>query len=370
MAAIGTTAFVDAVPAEAARRPGRWLRSPGWDVSVFGGSAALAALLLVWGQWTDVLAGITPTWAWIATVVGVDVAHVWSTAYRVYLDPVELRRRPALYLGTPVAAYLAGVLLYTSSGALFWRVLAYTAVIHFVRQQYGWMALYRRRLGEVSRLDRLLDDAAIYSATLYPLVYWHAHLPREFAWFLDGDFLPGLPASAADALFPVHVAISVAYVARQGMLMAQGRPVSWGKNLIVATTWLAWYGGIVILGSDNAITVTNVLVHGIPYLAVVWLYGHNRYATRTNVVAQAFRKGRWWVFLTPLIVIAWLEEWGWDLLVWHDHGALFPGPALAPGPELLALLVPLLALPQATHYVLDAWIWRTRGNPGLAEALR
>ena len=364
--AVSSAVFVDAVSAPS----GRWLRSPSWDIAVFGGSAMLAAALLAWGQITGVLTGATPTWAWIATVVGVDVAHVWSTAYRVYLDPAELKRRPGLYFGTPLAVYVAGVLLYTSSGALFWRVLAYVAVAHFVRQQYGWMALYRRRLGAFSTLDRVLDDAAIYSATLYPLVYWHAHLPREFAWFLEGDFLPGLPPSAADLLFPVHVAITAAYVARQGMLLAQGRPVSWGKNLILATTWLAGYGGIVVLGSDYAFTVTNVLVHGIPYLAVVWLYGRNRYAARDTGLGRVFRPGRWALYLAPLLLVAWFEEWAWDLLVWHDRAALFPGPLLTPGAELLALVVPLLALPQATHYVLDAWIWRTRGNPGLAEALR
>jgi hypothetical protein len=31
--------------------------------------------------------------------------------------------------------------------------------------------------------------------------------------------------------------------------------------------------------------------------------------------------------------------------------------------------VPLLALPQATHYLLDAWIWRVKGNPELARRL-
>jgi hypothetical protein len=304
------------------------------------------------------------------TVVGVDVAHVWSTAYRVYLDPRELRRRPALYLGTPIAAYTAGVLLHSASSALFWRVRAYVAVAPFVRQQYGWVALYRRRQRDHSPLDRVLDDAAIYSATLYPLLYWHAHLPREFAWFLEGDFLPGLPKAAVDVLFPAHLAITLAYVARQAQLVALRRPVSWGKNLIVATTWLAWYGGIVVLGSDYAFTVTNVLVHGIPYLAVIWVYGHNRYARGTSWLGAVFRPGRWLLYLAPLLLLAFAEEWLWDLLVWHERGTLFPGPTLTPSPEALALLVPLLALPQATHYVLDAWIWRTRENPGLVEALR
>lgn len=349
---------------------GPWLVSARWDVAVFGGSALLAFGLLVFGRLTGAVAGAVPPWAWIATVLCVDVAHVWATAYRVYLDPEEMRRRPALYLGIPVAAYVAGVLLYSGSAALFWRALAYVAVLHFVRQQYGWVALYRRRLGVRSTLDRVLDDAAIYSATLFPLVYWHAHLPREFEWFIAGDFIPGLPKEAADVLLPVHLAITAAYAARQLQLLWTGRPVSPGKNLIVATTWLSWYVGIVVLNSDYAFTVTNVFVHGIPYLAFVWMWGRARFAETRATVARAFRPHAWPLYLAPLLLAAWIEEWGWDRLVWHERASLFPGPAFLPGPALLALLVPLLALPQATHYVLDAWVWRVRPeNPDLARYL-
>src|SRR5262245_27210528 len=161
-----------------------------------------------------------------------------------------MKRRAGLYLAVPLAAYVGGVVVYSSGGAaLFWRVLAYVAVVHFVRQQYGWLALYRRKLGVPSRLDRILDDAAIYSATLYPLLYWHANLPREFAWFLPGDFIPGLPKQAAAWAFPIHLTITAAYVLRQAQLAFQKRPVSAGKNLIVATTWLSWYAGVVVFDS-------------------------------------------------------------------------------------------------------------------------
>lgn len=347
-----------------------WLVSARWDTAVFGGSALLTFALLLAaplaGGWT----ASAPPWLFLLAVVFVDVAHVWATAYRVYLDPEEWRRRPGLYAGVPLACYVGGVLLYTASAGLFWRVLAYVAVLHFVRQQYGWVALYRRRLGVRSPLDRWLDDAAIYSATLYPLLYWHAHLPREFAWFLKGDFLPGLPKGAVDVLFPVHIAITAAYTLRQIQLVATGRPVSPGKNLIVATTWLSWYVGIVSLDSDYAFTVTNVLVHGIPYLAFVWVYGRSRFRDSPLPVARAFQPGRWWLYLAPLLAVAWCEEWVWDRLVWHEHVTLFPGPEMTVGQTLLALLVPLLALPQATHYVLDAWVWRVRPeNPDLARHL-
>ena len=347
----------------------RWLVSRRWDLAVFGGSALLAFALLAAGALTGILDGVLPPWAWIGTVVAVDVAHVWATAYRVYLDPVELRRRPTLYAAVPIAAYAVGVVLYSTSAAAFWRVLAYLAVFHFVRQQYGWVALYRRRLGVTSPLDRVLDDAAIYSATLYPLLWWHAHLPREFEWFIEGDFIPGLPASAAAALLPLHLLITLAYVARQAWLRAQRRPVSPGKDLVIATTWLTWYGGIVVLDSDYAFTVTNVLVHGIPYLALVWRYGRGRFAGAKGAMGRVFRAGAWPLFLGSLVLVAAIEEWGWDRIVWHERGGLFPGPELMPSAAALALLVPLLALPQSTHYVLDAWIWRVKGNPGLARRL-
>ncbi len=46
--------------------------------------------------------------------------------------------------------------------------------------------------------------------------------------------------------------------------------MNWAKLQIWVTTWVAWYGGIVLLNSDLAFTALNVLSHGVPYLAVVW----------------------------------------------------------------------------------------------------
>lgn len=348
---------------------GPWLVSRPWDLAVFGGSAALAFALLLWGHVTGLLDTSTPPWAWVATILFVDVAHVWSTAYRVYLDPEELSRRPGLFAGVPLAVYVVGVLLYSASSGLFWRVLAYVAVYHFVRQQYGWVALYRRRLGQTTRLDRFIDDAAIYAATIYPILWWHGHMPREFEWFIEGDFLPGMPAEVVRLLGPVHWIIMGTYVARQIQLRLRGVPTSTGKDLIVATTWLAWYVGIVALDSDYAFTVTNVLIHGIPYLGLIWIYGRSRWKNSNAALARLFRPRAWPLYVAPLVLVAWSEEWIWDRFVWHERGAIFPGPEWLPSPEWLALLVPLLALPQASHYVLDAWIWKVKQNPGVARHL-
>ena len=359
-----------------AAQPSRWLVSRRTDLLLFGGSTLLSLAFLAFGQATGLLHEGLPPLLWVALVVGVDVAHVWSTGWMVYADPEELDRRRSLYLTLPAAAFTAGVVAHAYSPALFWRLLAYAAVFHFVRQQYGWVALYRRKNGEVSEpgdgFARRLDAWTIYGATVAPLVWWHAHLPRQFHWLLAGDFVPGLPASFGAVSLGLFALLIVAYAAKEALRLLRGRPISWGKNLVVASTVVTWFLGIVVFDSDYAFAVTNVLVHGIPYIGIVRATCNARGVARESrgvspsLADRAARSLR--LFVGPLLLIALVEEWGWDRLVWNDHPGLFPGPALEPGPLLLSLVVPLLALPQATHYLLDAWIWKMK--PVNAETAR
>jgi len=350
-----------------------WLFSRRADLLLFGGSTALALLFLGVGHATGLLDGDAPPWLFLVAVVGVDVAHVWATLWRVLADGSAARQRLALYLGVPIAAWAAGVAAYSVSALFFWRVLAYLAVFHFVRQQYGWVALYRRKNGE-GEDGRLLDAAAIYGATLTPLLFWHAHLPRRFQWFLRGDFVSGLPEGVSRVAFALYAGIFAAWIVKEVARARARRPVSWGKVLIVLSTAATWFLGIVVFDSDYAFTVTNVFVHGIPYMGLVWFTSRSRAEARSDAGdAPSFADRmapKLVLFLAPLLLFAFAEEWGWDRLVWHDHAGLFPGPALDPGALLLALIVPLLAIPQATHYVWDAFLWKVRPeNRGTVEAL-
>lgn len=353
------------------RRDGPWLFGRRTDLAVFGGSALLALALVALGAVTGLLDADAPEWVWVSCIVMVDVAHVWSTAFRVYLDPRELRRRPVLYAGLPVACYVVGVVAYAVSPATFWRVLAYVAVYHFVRQQYGWVALYRRRAGETARLDRILDTVAIYTATVYPLLWWHGHLPRRFVWFVPNDFVAGLASSVADALAPLYVGVLLAFVGRQLWLVARAKRVNAGKVLVVGTTWLTWWLGIIALDSDYAFTVTNVLVHGIPYFALTYRHGRaSGVHAPSSVLSRLARPHGLVVFAAFVVACALVEEALWDILVWHDRPWLF-GDGIDVTGVALGLLVPLLALPQATHYALDGFVWRVRPekNPALYREL-
>lgn len=365
-----------------------WLFSAPVDLAVFLGSAAVALLLLPIGAYLGVLHSDSPEWTWIMAVLIIDVAHVWSTTFRVYLDREELARRPWLYALVPLFAWIAGVVLYSESALTFWRALAYMAVFHFVRQQYGWVMLYRARVGERGRMSRAYDSAVVYAATIFPLLYWHASLPREFWWFIPKDFanlsdyslisfLSSAPDFLVTVLTPVYWLLMASYLLRTGylwLLHARGRESTIGelrfnpgKDIVVITTALCWYIGIVAFNSDYAFTVTNVIIHGVPYFALIYWYGRKRYDSGRGGPAMGVFKFGPWLFLSLLWLVAYLEELLWERMVWHDRPWLF-----GDGWSLEAwqmYLVPLLALPQATHYLLDGFIWKRRDNPEFGDAV-
>ena len=356
----------------------RWLFSRTADLLAFPGSAAVSLLLLWVGHLAGLLEGDTPGWAWVPAILLIDIAHVWSTGFRVYFDRQELARRPLLYFGVPAASFVLCAALYSEGDHLFWRTLAYLAVFHFVRQQYGWVMLYRARCGERDRAGRLIDTAAIYLATVYPLVYWHAHLPRRFWWFLEGDFI-ALPGLLATVLAPFYWLALAAWLGHSVYRTLQG-DANPGKDLVILTTALCWYIGIITFNSDYAFTVTNVVIHGVPYMVLVYWTMRRRPVAAGREVSTAApaeaalpsgsrptarRISGVAVFVGTIWLLAYAEALVWDRAVFHENSWLF-GPAVDPGNWKL-VLVPLLAVPQVTHYVLDGFIWKRKTNPGYLD---
>jgi hypothetical protein len=352
---------------------GPWLWGKGIDLAVFGGSALFAFALLAVGEalgWTQ---GELPEWGFVALVLGIDVAHVYSTLFRTYFDGAEVRAHRARYVLVPLAVYAAGVLLYLHGALTFWRVLAYAAVFHFVRQQVGWVGVYRARAGTARRLDVWCDNAATYIAALYPLVEWHARLPdAQFAWFMAGDFVDtaGWAARALPYARTLWIVLLGAFVLRQAELWWRTGSVQLGKICVVLSTAAVWYVGIVATNNDFAFTVTNVIAHGIPYLALLWAYTRERSRDAPRSVGSQLAAGGLGAFVAVVLVFAFMEELLWDRFVWRERSWLFGSGAVDLGELALALLVPLLALPQAAHYVLDGFLWRRPETRRLAAQRR
>ena len=142
---------------------------------------------------------------------------------------------------------------------------------------------------------------------------------------------------------------------------------NWPRNLLLAGTALSWVVGIMAVDSDLVFTAANVVAHGVPYVALVWLHGR----WMRGGVVRLFSVAWLPLFLLVPLVLAYVEEGAWDGLVWVERTALFApfaGWGVVVDEGVLAVLMPLLALPQITHYVLDAFIWR-RMEDGVGDML-
>lgn len=351
----------------AAARNGPWIVGPGIDLLLVLLPAALSLLFLCLPPRADV-----PLPAFLFLVVAFDVAHVWATLYLGPLDPEVRRRRPwLLFLPLPVA-WLVAFRLHLHEPALYWTVLAYVAIHHFAAQQWGFVALYRALAGERDPLDRQLDRWATWTGALGPVLLWHADPEREMDWFKHGErFLFRIDPALAGEIVAGMAVVGGLWAARQVQHLARGTLVP-GKVAWVLATWASWSVGLLVSSTPLLSLAAINLLHGLPFLALVWVRLNRRLEGRSGgLLAWVAQRRRWWAFYGLLLCLALLEEALWDGLHWGTYAPALVG---AGPPQLPAgaasALVALLALPQTVHYYLDAWLWKLDGsNPDLAPAL-
>jgi hypothetical protein len=331
-----------------------WLGSPQQECIFILGPAIIPVVFIFLFQ--DYFASQkVNTWWWLVLVLCIDVGHVYSTLFRLYWDRNTFRQYKSLLIIIPVVAFAAGLGLHFFSAHLFWRVLAYIAVYHFVRQQYGFMRLYSRK-EKAGNWARWLDTFAIYSATLYPLLYWHLHATDSLAWFVKGDFI-AFNLEGYETFFRIaYFAIMTAYVFKEVYYAMRSRVFNIPKNLMIVGTYISWYVGIVAFQGDLIFTLLNVVAHGITYMALIWIHGEKKTQSGFSFNGKGLA-----IFIITILTFAYFEELFWDIFVWNDHPEVFPAlnTFLSPGqPVVMSIIVSLLVLPQVTHYVLDGFIWR------------
>jgi hypothetical protein len=296
---------------------------------------------------------VTAGW-WLLLVLLIDVSHVYSTLFRFYWEKNTFDKYRKVLIIIPIAAFVVGLSLHLYDSFLFWRVLAYVALYHFIRQQYGFLRLYSRKQNQ-EKPEKLIDSAAIYAATLYPVLYWHMNLTGTLSWFVPNDFVKLDLEWLEIPSLVTYILIMLVYIVKETMISLKSG-FNTPKNAIVAGTFLSWYVGIVMFHGDLTFTLLNVVAHGIPYMGLVWLYGEKK----GGVAFSPGLKGVL-IFVAVVATFAYFEEAIWDGMIWKDHPGLFPfmdGFEALSNPIVISVVVALLVLPQVTHYVVDGFIWR------------
>ena len=349
---------------------------------LFGRNLDLLALFIpVWVIWAllfclpvETLDTEIPLWAWVVGVLMIDVAHVWSTTFRTYFDKEEFSNHKQLLGLTPIICFVILFTLASESVEWFWRLLAYLALFHFIKQQYGFFALYSVKSGAIKVKRYISDKLTIYLSMLYPVLFWHLNV-RKFSWFVEGDFFQFHVDSALvwSVLNYVYWLIISGWLVDEIRLIKQQKiHFSTGRILWLFTTAFNWYLGIIYFNSDLAFTLTNVVAHGIPYIALVIYYQATK-ETRTSSNKRPSILIIGCVIIIGSLLFAFGEEYLWDLFLNQDKQELFGSWISYPeisNPRLQAIALALLSLPQVVHYVLDGFIWKMNDtNPHLRNMM-
>lgn len=344
----------------------RWIISAPQDLLWFHGSVVAGlALLLVFARLpplSDATYGSAHAAVWVLLLWGVifDGTHVFGTYARSYLAPAhDAVSRQALPGSWSIAIVIIGPLLALidaavlpqrpsllgQSGWLFQHFLlvAYLwAYWHLIRQHYGFLVLYQRRLGVRERLDAVV----LWAGSLYPYLRFAlgpAYLKSGLPVVLPAAWLPslrlGLDAAAALGL----VVVLALYLRR----FRTRRPGP--AELLVAV--VTGFHILVFALLDNLLTITATLTlfHNLQYHRIVWQYERGRGRTPAGGLVR-------YLALGLLLGGVW-------------YGPRILGVAVAASPLVRNVLLGLGWGVALHHYYVDGRIWRVRRQPQLAAAL-
>lgn len=311
-----------------------------------------------------------PIVIWVIVVLGIDVTHVWSTIFRTYLSSTDRSiYSRSLYLA-PIIAFIVAFISSWYSEHLFWRLLAYFALYHFIKQQYGFLRLYNLHTKIEGRLIK--DKWIIYIATLFPVFVWHFLGDRKFNWFNINDFIifPVLSTTYVQVLNYIYFSLLLIWfidILYCCVKTKQRIPI--GKLLWVFSTFGTWWLGIIYFNSDFSFTITNVVAHGIPYMALVFYYVEEKKEIekqQENKKLQVLFSILW--MFSICLFLGWSEEMMWDVFINNEREEVFGSWLFYIDKQFFrAIVIALLSLPQITHYILDGIIWKGKGNSSMKQ---
>jgi hypothetical protein len=334
-----------------------WIHKAKTDIAfILAPSFLVVAFVILCQGWIHDIEKNYPFHIWLFLIVFIDVAHVYATLFKTYFVKEEFNKKKKLLLFIPLLCLCIGCILFALGSKLFWSVLAYVAVFHFVRQQYGFMRLYARNESK-SKANTFIDNLVIYSATGYPMLYWFLSGSRNFNWFVENEFFIYHNQFLLEVAHWLYALVMGFYVVRTAYLSYKTRYFNLPKNAVIIGTAISWYFGIVYYNNDLIFTLLNVVSHGIPYMALIYLKEIDKKTTRELGVLSYLKNFKGIIiYVSLLFLIAFFEEYLWEILVWKEQFMI----GVVDFSNWQFLVVPLLTVPQFTHYLLDGFIWKSK----------
>jgi hypothetical protein len=241
-----------------------WIFSARGDFLFFGAPVFICL-------WTIALlqkpADIRSSLAWL--LIGkllCDFGHLFPTFLLVFTNSSRWMKR---LRWVPLILLLFIYIWLAYSATTFFVFAAYATLFHVVRQQYGWLTLSRRHANEEDGdLNKLFDVTMLYNVTVFPILLWHAGFSQvPLQYFLPNDMPFRIPEAYVPVLLVCHWALNLTYLLYQIFRRIKNKPASYGKYLILGSTWCWFYLGLFFASAFWQFWFMTTLIHGLSYHA-------------------------------------------------------------------------------------------------------
>src|ERR1044072_7745589 len=254
----------------------RWIISAKDDLIWFIGSVVSSYLLLAL-----YVSGILPLVPMAALwAILIDAPHVFGTFSRTYFDKTERRNRARLLWGSLLFFAVGPLMVLAGKAFVFFFVAALWAYYHLVKQHYGFMVLYKKKNGDLARVDNVLDRGLLLFAFNYPFVEFIARDPE--AMVRVPALLRGGVNGFAKLLLAGTILFFVVWVGRQIQRAIVGEPLNVPKYLLLAAAipmhWIVLLTPM--LNKPIAIVAILTIYHNFQYHRLIWF--HNQKYTNAR----------------------------------------------------------------------------------------
>jgi len=333
----------------------RWIISARDDAIWFIGSVLSSYLLLFLYVW-----GIVPLVPMVAAwAILIDAPHVFGTFSRTYFDRTERKKRARLLWGSLLFFAIGPLMVLAGMGLVFFFVAALWAYYHLVKQHYGFMVLYKKKNGDLARVDNALDRSLLLFAFNYPFVEFIARDPEAMSRV--PALLRGGVSGFAKLLLAGTILLFVVWLGRQIQRAIVGEPLNVPKYLLLAAA-IPMHWIVLLTPMPNkpiAIVAILTIYHNFQYHRLIWFH-NQKYANGRDKYGAAELISRRVIFYLIFGVI---------------FGVIYQGPRQllynwGPSSLVVQLGISFLWGYAFIHYYLDSKIWRVRRDPSVGKALQ
>lgn len=275
---------------------------------------------------------------WLFTAL-IDMPHAFSTGYRIFSDPAQLRKQSSLFIGLPILVILTLIFAFRASEFWTFRVITYLNIYHLMKQQYGWIRYSEIKSNLIHKVSKRLLSFMIYNFTLVPILLWHFNpaAQNRVGWIFQNDLLTYPSENIYSILMIFHWTLNVFFILKIIYHLSKGYSISMGQLIVLGSTWFAWYGGIVLkIGGDETMLID--ILHVVPYLGLTF------FVYKKQIFE--IKKTRFISFYFPLMIMGLIGTSLYTFLTSQYDNTL--------GLIVLSCLSGI----SVTHYILDGYIWR------------